>query len=76
MEDDAVLLMQCANEVAHVRSEHALHRTLLRRHHMDLDIMRAQRRRDLEPDKTGTDYDYAARAVEGANDRPAIRQRA
>ena len=37
MEDDAVLLMQRADEVAHRGSEHALHRPLFRRDDMDLD---------------------------------------
>ena len=76
MEDDAVLLVQCAYEIAHVSAEHALHRPLLRRHDVDLDIARAQRRRGLEPDKAGADHDHAARAARGGNDRPAIRQRA
>ena len=76
MKDDAVLLMQRAHEIAHFRPEHALHRPLFRRHHVDLDIARAQRRRGLKPDKAGADHDCAARAVDGVNDRPAIRKRA
>src|SRR5207237_4560118 len=65
MEDDAVLLMQRAHELAHFRPEYALHRPLFRRHDVDLDTTRAQCRRDLEPDKAGTDHDCAARAVHG-----------
>ena len=76
MEDDAVLFVQRAHEVAHLGPEHALHRPLLRRHDMDLDIARAQRRRDLEPDEAGTDHDRAARAVRRLDDRPAIGERA
>ena len=59
MEDDAVLLVQRADEVAHLRPEHALHRPLLRRHDMDLDVARAQRGRDLEPDEARADHDRA-----------------
>jgi len=51
MKDDAVLLMQCAHEIAHVGSKHALHRPLLRRDDVDLDVARAQCRRGLEADK-------------------------
>ena len=47
MKDDAMLFMQRAHEVAHLRPEDALHRPLLRRHHMNLDVARAQRRRGL-----------------------------
>ena len=45
MEDDAVLLVQRAHEVAHRGPQDALHRPLLRRHDMDLDLARAQRGR-------------------------------
>ena len=62
MEDDAVLFMQGAHEVAHLRSEHALHRPLLRGHDMDLDVAGAQRRRDLEPDEARADHNRAPRA--------------
>ena len=76
MEDDAVLLMQRAHEIAHFRSKHALHRPLLRRHYMDLDIARPQRRRGLQPDETCADHDRAAGADGGFNDCAAIRERA
>ena len=76
MKDDAVLLMQGADEIAHLRPQHALHRPRLRRHDMDLDLARAQRRRDLKADETGADHDGAARAVGGCDDRAAIGQRA
>ena len=76
MKDDAVLFVQRAHEIAHVGPEHALHRPLLRRDDMDLDISRAQCRRGLEADKAGADHDRAARAVHGLDDRPAIRKRA
>ena len=76
MEDDAVLFVQCAYEIAHVSPKHALHRPLLRRHHVDLDIARAQCRRGLEADKAGADHDRAARAAHSSNDRSTIRKRA
>jgi hypothetical protein len=76
MEDDAVFLMQCAHKIAHVRPKHALHRPLLRRHHMDLDIARTQCRRGFEPNETRANHNRAACTFCGFNDRPAIRKRA
>ena len=76
MKDDAVLLVQRANEVAHVRSEHTFHGPMFRRNDVDLDIARAQRRRGLKSDKAGTDHNRTARTFCGFNDRPAIRKRA
>ena len=76
MENNAVLLMQRTNEVAHVGSEHALHWPLLRSDDMNLDLARAQRRRGLKADKAGADHDREARAVRNVNDRAAIGERA
>ena len=36
VENDAVLLVQRADEIAHLRAENPLHRPLVRRHHVDL----------------------------------------
>ena len=60
MKHDAMLLVQRANEIAQLRPKHALHRPLLRRHDMDLDVARAQRRRRLEPDEARADHERAA----------------
>ena len=76
MEDDAVLLMQRAHEVAHLGPEHALHRPLLRRHDMNLEFARAQCGRGLEPDETRADHDDAARAFHRVDDGAAIAERA
>ena len=77
MKDDAVLLMQRADEIAHLRAQHALHRPLLRRDDMDLDLARAQRRRDLEADEARADHhDARARAFGACDDRAAVGQRA
>ena len=59
MKDDAVLLVQRANEIAELRPEHALHRPRFRRHDMDLDIAGAQRRRRFEPDEARADDQHA-----------------
>ena len=75
MKDDAVLLVQRADEVAHVGSEHAFHRPLFRRDDMHLDVTRAQCRRRLKSDKARADHDRPARTLDGFNDRPAIRKR-
>ena len=37
VEDHAVLLVQGAHEITHLRTQDTLHRSLLRRHHVDLD---------------------------------------
>ena len=66
VEDDAVLLVQRANEIAQLRPEHALHRPRFRRHDVDLDIARTQRRRDFEPDEARADHERAARAFGAA----------
>ena len=76
MEDDAVLLVQRANEVAHLGPEHALHRPLLRRDDMHLDLARPQRGRDLEPDEARADHDGAARAARAGDDGAAVGERA
>ena len=76
MEDDAMLLMQRADEIAHLRPEHALHRPLLQANDVNLDISRAQRCRGLEPDKARADHDRAPRAIGQGNDGAGIGQRA
>ena len=76
MKDDAMLLMQGADEVAHLRPEHALHRPLLQPDDVDLDISGAQRRCGFEPDKARADHDRAPRAVGQGNDGAGIGQRA
>jgi hypothetical protein len=65
-----------AHEIAHCRSEYALHRALLQAYDMNLDVSRAQRRRHLEPDEACPDHHRAFRAVGRCNDRAAIVQRA
>src|SRR5437763_332923 len=42
VEDHSMLLMQRAHEIAELRSQDALHRSVLRRHNMDVEIARAQ----------------------------------
>ena len=59
VEDDAVLLVQLAHEVAELRAQHALHRALFRRHDVHLDAARAQRGGDLEADEARPHHDGA-----------------
>ncbi len=73
---DAVLLVQRAHEIAHLRTQNALHRSLVRRHHMDFDLAGAQRRRDLEPDEARAQHDHAARRFGALDDGPAVGERA
>ena len=70
-----VLHMQPADEIAQLRTEYALHRTCFRRHDMDLDVARAQRRRNFEPDEACTDDERAARALRAVDDGAAVRER-
>ena len=60
MENDAVLLMQGADEVAHLRAKYPLHGSFVRRHDMNFDVTGAQRRRNLEADEAGAQHDRAA----------------
>jgi hypothetical protein len=76
MKDHAVLFVQCANEVAHLRPQRAFHRPRFRPDHMDFDIPRAQRRGGFEGDETGADHDGAAGALRQFDDGTAIAQRA
>ena len=71
-----MLLVERANEVAHLRTQDALHRPLFRRDHMDFDIAGAQGGRDLEPDKARAQHDCPARRLGTLDDRPAVRERA
>ena len=68
--------MQGADEVAHLRPQHALHRPLLQPDDVNLDISGAQCRCGLEPDKARADHDRAPRAVGQCNDGAGIGQRA
>ena len=61
MEDDAVLLVERADEVADLATEHALQRHAVGRDDVHLELARAQRGRDLEPDEARADHDGAPR---------------
>src|SRR3984885_2726487 len=71
-----MLLMQRANEITHLRTQHALHRPLLEADDMHLDIPRAQRRCHFEPDEARADHHRTARILRGSNDGAAVVQRA
>ena len=76
MEHDALLLVQRSNERAEVVAEHALERKLLRRDDVDVDLARAQRRRDLEADEARADHDGALCRLRRGDDRAAVGERA
>ena len=59
MKNNAMLFMQRTHEVAHLRAEHAVHRPLFRRHHVNLDAARAQGRCRLQSDKARADHNRA-----------------
>ena len=58
------------------RAQNSLHRLLFRRDDMDLDVARAQRGRDFEPDEARAQHDRAARRLRPLDDRPAVAERA
>ena len=76
MELDAVLLVQRAHEIAELRPEHAFERALLRRHHMHLDLARAQRGGDLQPDEARADHHRALGLLRLRDDGAAVGERA
>src|SRR5262249_42577514 len=76
MEDDAVLLVNRAYEIAEFTPEHALQRPALRRHDMNLDFARPQRGSNLEPDEACAEHDRALRRFCLGNDRSRIGKRA
>ena len=76
MEDDAVLLVQRAHEVAELGAEDALHRPRLGRDHMHLDVAGAQRRGDLEADEARADHDRALGVLRIGDDGAAVGERA
>ena len=63
MEDDAVLLVERADEVAELRPQHPLQRPRLGRDDVHLELARAQRGRDLEPDEARADHHGALRLL-------------
>ena len=75
MEDDAVLLMQGANKLAHRGPQHALHWRFLRRDDMNLDFSRAQARRHLETNETRPDNNGLSRLGGVRDDRLAVGER-
>ncbi len=75
-EDHALLPMERAHEVAHLRTEDAFHRPLFRRHHMDFDPARAQRRGDFEPDEARSQHNSAAGRLGALDDGAAVGARA
>src|SRR5262245_51243667 len=76
VENHAVLLVQRADEIAHLRPENPLHRPLVRRPHMDPQSAGAERSRDLEPDKARTHDHRPACRLGIVDDRLAVAERA
>ena len=75
VENDSVLLVEIAHKVAHLWTQNAFHRPLVRRDYMDFDFAGAQRCRDLEADEAGAHHDRPARRFGAFNDRPAVGER-
>src|ERR1043166_4191990 len=76
MEDDAMLFVQSANEVAEFAAEHAFHRPPVRCHDMYLQFAGPQGSGDLEPDKARAEHDGAPRLLCLGDDAPGIAERA
>ena len=71
-----MLLVEGADKVTHIRAENALHRPLIRRHDVNLQVPRAQRGSDLEPDKACPDDNDPLCRLGALNDGLAIGERA
>jgi hypothetical protein len=74
MEDDAVLLVQAAHEVAELGTEDALHRSLVRRDDVHLETARAQRGGHFEADEARAEDDGTARRRGASDDRATVAQ--
>ena len=75
MKGHAVLFVQIAHDVTHLRSQYPFHRPLLRRHDVHLDAARTQRGGDLEDDETRAHHDGAPRRRRTRDDGAAISER-
>ena len=64
------------HEVAHLRPEDTLHRTLFRCHNMDFEVARAKRGRDFQADEAGAQDDSPAGRLRTIDNRPAVGERA
>ena len=76
MEDDAVLFVQFADEVAEFTAEDAFHRPPLGGHDMDLQLAGAQGRGGLEPDEARAHHDGVPRLLCVRDDRACVAERA
>ena len=75
MKNDAMLLVKRLHEAAEIGTQDFLHRPLFRRDDMDLDVARAQRGRDFEPDEARAEHDDPLCRLGAFDDRPAVLQR-
>src|SRR5439155_1508426 len=76
VEDDAVLLVEDANDITELGAQHALEWAPPRRDHVHVDLPGAEGRRDLEPDEAGPEDHRPPRRLGGLDDRAAVLQRA
>ena len=72
MKDDAVFLVQGADEVSHLGAEYTFHRPFIRRYDVNFDVPGAKGRRDLEANEAGAQHHGASRGPGALDDRPAI----
>src|SRR6185369_1464248 len=75
VEDNAMLFMQPAHEVAHLRAQHALHRPLLGSNDVHFDVARTKRGRSLQSDETCPEDKRATRAFRLLDDGAAVAER-
>ena len=73
MERHAMILMELAEEIPDVRSQHFLHQDRLGPDHVDFDISRTKRCRDFQANEAGADYDRAL-CPQSAGDQRRDRQ--
>jgi hypothetical protein len=75
VEDDAVLLVHAAYEVAKLTSHDALQRAMVRRDDVHVYAARGQRRRHLEADEARPQHDRAPRLARRGDDRATVSER-
>ena len=76
VKNDAMLFVDCTNQVAIFAAEHTFERPLLGSHHMDLDLTRPQCGRDFKANETRTNDDGTPLLFRRCNDGARVRKRA
>ena len=69
-----MVLMELAQEIPDLRSQHFLHQDRLGPDHVDFDIPGTKRRRDLQANEAGADYNRTLCHQSAGDKRAAVSQ--